>query len=84
MTALSENVLHRFARERSVIITRGNGPCPVFARGDRRTVATHWLSRSMVNQMESSGLLTPAPHGLTVSAEARARLLARPYQATLP
>ena len=71
MHRLNPTVLQRFKRDHSLIITRGHGPCPVFARGDLRTVATHWLSRDMVNALEADGILTAAPRGLIVSQTAR-------------
>lgn len=67
-------VLRRFEREKSVIITDGTGPCPVFARGDRRTLATHWLARDMVQQLKAGGILTPTPRGLVLSKAAISRL----------
>ncbi len=70
MQSLSDSVLQRFKREASLIITSGSGPCPVFARGDRRTVATDWLSRDMVHALEADGILTPVPGGLALSQTA--------------
>ena len=74
-TGLGSAVLRQFKREKSVIITQGSGPCPVFARGDRRTVATHWLARDMVKQLEADGILAPTPRGLVLSKSAMSRLL---------
>ena len=75
MTHMSESILRQFAREKSVIITKGHGPCPVFARGDQRTRITHWLSRGSVNALEAEGILQAAPRGLTLSDDTRKRLL---------
>ena len=66
MTVLNEKVLQQFAKDASVIITAGAGPCPVFARGDRRTVATHWLSRETVKQLQADGALKAVPQGFAV------------------
>lgn len=71
---LGTAVLRRFEREKSVVITQGSGPCPVFARGDRRTAATHWLARDMVMQLEADGVLSRTPRGLVLSKAALSRL----------
>ena len=70
MTGISRAALARMVKDNSVIIMRAHGPCPVFARGDRRTRATHWLSRDMLKQLEISGLLKPVPQGFVVCREA--------------
>lgn len=74
MAALSKKVLQQFARDASVIITAGAGPCPVFARGDRRTVATHWLSRETVKQLQADGAVESVPQGLAIVTSLSKRL----------
>ena len=71
---LGSAVLRRFEREKSVVITQGSGPCPVFARGDRRTAPTHWLARDMITQLEADGILSRTPRGLVLSKAAISRL----------
>lgn len=66
-----ENILRRFADDASIIVTDGYGPCPVFARGDRRSAPTHWLSRAVVKALQADGILTTVPRGLTLSKTAR-------------
>lgn len=74
MASLGRAVLRQFEREKSLVITEGSGPCPVFARGDRRTVATHWLARDMAMQLEADGVLSRTARGLVLSQAAISRL----------
>lgn len=75
MSAVSQRLLHQMAAENSVIFIRGRGPCPVFARGDQRTLATHWLSRESVKALKLEGLLQSVPRGLSLSEYAKKQLL---------
>ena len=72
---ISEFMLRQFAKDRSVITVYGGGPYPVFARGDRRSAATHWVTRATVQALKDSGDLVPVPRGLALSEVARSRLL---------
>ncbi len=72
---IGPRTLKRFARDKSVIMTEGSGPCPVFSRGDRRTVPTHWLSRDTVRALQSDETFVAGPRGLTLAPSASARLL---------
>ena len=74
MSIISDSTLRRFVKDNSVIVTRGHGPCPVFARDDRRSPATDWLSRDTVAALEAEGILAPVGRGLGVSKAARNRL----------
>lgn len=75
MSALDNQTLTQLARDNAVIITTGSGPCPVFARGDRRTVATHWLSRKIVKALESEGTVVKVKRGLSLAPTVSNRLL---------
>lgn len=76
MTAgIGQAVLAQFAKERSVIFKPSQGPCPVFARGDKRTRATHWLSQKTVNGMIAEGMLVQGEQGYSLAPSLRARVL---------
>lgn len=76
MSALiGRGVIARFAKERSVIFMSSHGPCPVFARGDKRTTATHWLSQKTVKGMIAEGCLIKDGKGYSLAPTLRSRLL---------